>query len=95
MEFPELQKIHNKYKGNKKVNIYSVNLPVRSDSVNQAFNTLRKEGYDTSVSDSFKSLPKLMELTDTTGDFYTDLLVGYVLTAVASGATIIKSLNDA
>jgi thiol-disulfide isomerase/thioredoxin len=45
-EFPELQKIHNKYKGNKKVNIYSVNLPVRSDSVNQAFNTLRKEGYD-------------------------------------------------
>lgn len=56
---------------------------------------LRKEGYDTSVSDSFKSLPKLMELTDTTGDFYTDLLVGYVLTAVASGATIIKSLNDA
>lgn len=44
-EFPEFQKVYNEYKNNVDVKIIALNLPVKGDKANEAFDLLKQKGY--------------------------------------------------
>ncbi|GGF45156.1 hypothetical protein GCM10011339_37010 [Echinicola rosea] len=48
-KFPELQQLHEQYQHQPEVAIYAVNRPMSSDHPGQAFESIRKKGYDFKV----------------------------------------------
>ncbi|WP_186756750.1 redoxin domain-containing protein [Echinicola salinicaeni] len=45
VKFPDLQKLHEKYKDSPQVEIYAVNRPMPKDKPNQLFNSIEEKGY--------------------------------------------------
>ncbi|QDH80126.1 redoxin domain-containing protein [Echinicola soli] len=48
-KFPDLQQLHEQYRDQPEIAIYAVNRPMNSDHPGQAFESIRKKGYDFNV----------------------------------------------
>ena len=55
---------------------------------------MKDEGIEMSLTDSFRNIEDIIKISEITGDYIKDLVMGYLLTVIGMGSIVISKIRE-